>query len=64
MPPSPGGSRGRALSVCFEPGPDTSRVFQLRFPAPTRVRGQVEQDILRRYLAAAPAVSDPGPVSG
>ena len=31
-------------------------VFQLRFPAPSRVRGQVEQDILRRYLAEAASV--------
>jgi small-conductance mechanosensitive channel len=51
-------------SVSVELADAEKVVFQLRFPAPTRVRGQVEQDILRRYLAAAPAVSDPGPVSG
>ncbi len=46
-------------SVAVELSDAETVVFQLRFPAPTRGRGQVEQDILRRYLDASPAPSEP-----
>jgi len=49
-------------SVSLELSDAEKVVFQLRFPAPTLVRGQVEQDILRRYLAEA--ASAPGPDAG
>jgi hypothetical protein len=45
-------------SVSVEASGAEELIFRLRFPAPTRVGGQVEREILRRYPAEA--ASGPG----
>ena len=47
------GPDGIEPSVTVEPSTPEELRLHLRFPAPTRQRGQVEQDILRRFLTAA-----------
>ena len=46
-------------SVSVELSQPEEVTLQVRFPAPTRMRGQVEQSILRRYLAAVAPASSP-----
>jgi small-conductance mechanosensitive channel len=46
-------------SVSVELSKPDEVTLQVRFPAPTRTRGQVEQDILRRFLAGAVAPQIP-----
>ena len=46
-------------SITVEPSAPEELILHVRFPAPTRVRGQVEQDILRGYLAGPPGAEPP-----
>lgn len=49
-----------APSVAIEPSKPDEITLQVRFPAPTRLRGRVEQQILRRFLSSTPSATGPG----